>query len=257
MSVFFPRSVDLSQPGAIAPFTDRQLVVLSPHYDDACFALGGFLQHIGKGILINIFTQGNHVARKNRRVPRPNPQEVGRIRRAEDVAFAEYCGMNRYEIGAEEPSLRGRRIRQMHFIDEDVAQIEAPLKTVLSDLAASRKMPERGLLFAPLGLSWHCNHRAVYRFVQRNMVALQQDFEILFYEDMPYSSHAWSRWMGLARLQAEMHKAVRYYWPLAWDEKLCLLQYYPSQFKKPAERRRFHPAILKPLHLHEAFWRCP
>ena len=45
-------------------FRHRPVIVLSPHFDDACFSLGGFLKALGGGgVLINLFTHGRYVVR--------------------------------------------------------------------------------------------------------------------------------------------------------------------------------------------------
>lgn len=234
--------------------------MLAPHFDDACFALGGVLTRLSavgeEAVLVNIFTEGDHVARKNKRVPRPPREVARRIRQAEDTAFAQICGLRREDLHCEEPSLRGRLIRQMAFIDDDVRQIEAPLTALLEQLAPPVGDP-RKLLFVPLGLGWHINHRAVARYVASHQSALQQHFDICFYEDMPYASHPRARLCGLWRQRRVLDGLQRCYLPLGWSEKQSLVKYYPSQFRKAPRALRFRPAALWPLSVHEAFWCDP
>lgn len=256
----FPRSADLLRADVLAEFTGRPLVVLAPHFDDACFALGGFLQALSlqpeRAVLVDVFTEGDHVARRDKHQPSPGRRDVVRLRSAEDRAFADTIGLSRLELSAEEPSLRGRGIKQLDFIEEDVAQIAQPLTDAFTRLA-DRFADMRALLFVPLGMSWHCNHRAVHRYIRRNDAWLRLHFDIFYYEDMPYASRLRFRWRELKRLEAFLAGAVRYHRAIGWCEKRQLLQYYPSQFARNPKWRKFRPAALWPLPIHEAFWRCP
>jgi LmbE family N-acetylglucosaminyl deacetylase len=230
----------------------RPVVVLSPHFDDGSFSLGGLLAALGHGTLITVFSRGRHLARRMMPTPPPTSDDVGRIRRDEDQAFAARCGLTRRELGCEEPALRGRTSRELQYLDDDIDQIAAPVQAALADAAASFPPQTRGVLFAPLGVGWHCNHRAIAELVLRRRHDIGAHYEIFFYEELPYASHWRYRRDALRRHRAVLHQ--RYHYSLPWAEKQSLVEQYPSQFDKPPRRKRFRPMAPWPFALHEAFW---
>lgn len=185
-TALMPQKCDLTNARHLARFRQTQVVVLSPHFDDACFSLCVFLKNIGSGTLINVFTRGCHLPRENI-CPRSS-LEVFAIRDAEDEAFAQQCGFVRANLNCDEPILRSRRVSDLSGIEEDLEQITAGGLSVLKQLAEAQPGWGRGYLFAPLGVGSHCNHRAVNEFVIRNLSEISKDYDILFYEELPYSS---------------------------------------------------------------------
>lgn len=254
-SLLFPPTIDLSAPGAMDWFMERPVVVLSPHFDDACFSLGTFLAAVGKGSLINVFTQGAYLADR-RAAARLNQKDIFQIRDSEDCAFAERCGFKRYDLGCEEPVLIGRRIHDLRMLDQDLGSTTRPIVKTLSTIAAAFRDGEEGLLLSPMGLGGHVNHRAVAEVVLRNWWVIRRRYQVLFYEDLPYGSHLHHRLGGLCRLWRRSGPAhpVRHVFRHSWPEKEALLRLYPTQMRGAPQRERFRPSAAWPFAPHEAFW---
>ena len=167
-------------------FRERNVVVLSPHFDDACFSLGEFLARLGQGNLVNIFTKGNYFARSRRWLrTAPSPAEVFAVRNAEDTAFAARCGLTRHDLRCEEPSLRGRRPRNLAYLEDDIRQVTEPILAILDKFAKSVPPGTRSMLLAPLGAGRHVNHRATAEMVMRFRKIIEINYDIHLYEDQP------------------------------------------------------------------------
>ncbi len=255
-SFIFPRTEDLSRDARMVPFRHRPVVVLSPHFDDACFSLGCFLAAVGHGTLINIFTKGTYLARQNR-IARAavDSSAVFHIRDAEDSTFGERCGLTRHDLGCEEPSLLGRRPNDLRYIEDDATRILNPVITALDMIAQTFTPVERGFLFCPLGIGRHCNHRATAEMVLRQLAIITKRYDVLFYEDQPYAAKLIDRFHALRRVShAGALLSVRHVLVRAWHEKKDLIGLYPSQFRRSPRRRMFWPAVIWPYAPHEAFW---
>jgi LmbE family N-acetylglucosaminyl deacetylase len=252
-SIVFPRVVELSQAAAMRPFRERPVVVLSPHFDDACYSLGAFLASLGSGTLINIFTQGTYLAHRHAAAAH-SQKSIYEIRDGEDQAFGERCGLTRFDLGCEEPALRGRRIRDLRHVEDDIAQITGPILRTLDKVAATFHAGERGFLFVPLGVGQHSNHRATHEAVLRKLGTIEKRFDVLFYEEQPYSSFLFQRFGALGRLCRRGTLSVRYVLTPAWPAKKALIDLYPTQQRRSPKPSRFWPRAVWPLAPHEAFW---
>jgi hypothetical protein len=243
------RSVQLS-PAQIAALATRPVIVISPHFDDACFSIGCLLEEIHQGLLINVFTRSVHAPRE---APCRDETRVHAIREAEDAAFAERCGLTRIELSLEEPPLRGRRPTDSSGVAEDTKRAAGPLLRVLERSCATDGGKCR--LFVPMGIGRHANHRAVSNIIETNLETLTPSYDVLFYEDLPYAHHPLHRRLALTRAQRLKRRLhTRYVLPVSWRRKKALIALYPSQFKRMPSRYRFRPAALSPMALHEAFW---
>lgn len=233
-------------------YRHRPVIILSPHFDDACFSLGGFLKAVGQGILINIFTRGTHLARRDlARVGLP-PDGVHFIRDSEDREFARVCGLRRYDLECEEPHLRGRRPSEVEAgLPDDIRQLEEKLLPLL--LAPGEETRARPALFAPLGIGAHVNHRAIAEIVMRHRAQLGAIFDLHFYEDLPYASNPFHRLAAIARLRRRVGPVRRQSFETQWGEKRELIGIYHSQHWQTPSFARFRPAAF-PLAAHEAFW---
>lgn len=248
-----PEQVALSREH-IAAFRERPLVVVSPHFDDACFSLGCFLEEVGRGVLVNVFTRGVHLPGDPTK-HRKDAEATFAIRDSEDRAFAERCGLTRHDLEGEEPPLRGRRPVDLSHVADDVARIEKKLLDSL-EVIASRQDGARAALFTPMGIGRHANHRAVAEVVARNASRLSERYRLFLYEDLPYAHHPLERPAGLARVRATsgITLRVRHTLAVAWKRKRSLVSLYASQFRHPPRWINFRPAAARPLSLHEAFW---
>lgn len=229
------------------------VVVISPHFDDACFSLGGLLAAVGGGVLINVFNRSTYLARPPSGMDSPlSEAAVNACREAEDQAFALRCGLQRSALGGVEPGFHGRRPNAIEFVEQDIATMQAPLLAALR--AQVRPDGQRAFLLAPMAVGRHVNHHAVHAIVARHRHALQPHFHLCFYEDLPYANDPLQR---LARV-----RAFRADWPgwqrgthaPGWPLKRDLVNLYPTQLKREPARWKFRPASLWPLGVHEALW---
>ena len=152
--------------------------------------------------------------------------------------------------------LRGRRTGNLKYIEDDVAQITSPIMTTLEKIAGSFPAGERGFLFCPLGVGQHVNHRATVEAVLRNMRQIAKQFDVLFYEDLPYAAKPLDRLRALWRINRRLNSvsSTRYVLAPAWSDKKSLVSLYPTQLRRPPHRHRFRPAAVWPCAPHEAFW---
>jgi len=232
-------------------FRHRPVIVLSPHFDDACFSLGGFLKVLGHGILINLFTHGRYVVQPRLARADLTQDAVRYVRDKEDRAFASICGLVRHDLECEEPPLRHRRPSEMAGLPDDVGQIEDKLLALLFALVA--ESGTRPTLFVPLGIGAHVNHRAAAETILRNLAGLQPFFELHFYEELPYASNVFHRMAALERLRHRAGLVRRHVFAAPWREKRALIDLYQSQLRRSPSFFRFRPAAF-PLPAHEAFW---
>jgi hypothetical protein len=256
-TLLFPTTLDLSTAPYMARLRQHPVVVLSPHFDDACFSLGSFLKAIGHGTLVNVFTCGRYLAKPKQETP--SQADVFALRDAEDEAFARECGLSRIDLKCQEPMLRDRRVSDLSHIRDDLEQIEEPVVSTLARLAADFHQRERGTLFVPLGIGNHCNHRALNTLIINNFAMISRKFEIMFYEELPYASSVFHRSAALHRISRSCvsSAAVRYVFPADWAQKQALIELYPSQLRAAPRWHRYRPAAQSPLTPHEAFWSIP
>jgi LmbE family N-acetylglucosaminyl deacetylase len=229
----------------------RPVVVLSPHFDDACLSLGGILSAVGGGTLVNIFTRSLWLKKSD--IANPGEDHVRSIRDAEDASFAEHCGLVRHDLRCTEPALKGRKPLDVSHVEEDVGQVAAPLMAKLDELAARQ---QRAFLFSPLGVGRHVNHRATIEVVLRNLCHLRKAYTLLFYEDQPYAANPHRRWQALNRMRSRFGQTplTRQVYIPGWPAKKALIGFYPSQFPPPVLQILFRPFALAPFAPHEAFW---
>jgi len=248
-SLVFPKTVDLAKDAAIAPFRERPVVVLSPHFDDACFSLGSFLASIGHGTVVNIFTQGLHLNDVKTKA-QFSQKLIYAIRDYEDEAFCRRCGLARDDLGCEEPVLRGRRPADLDGVHDDLSQITGPVLRALGKLSGGR----RGYLFVPLGIGPHVNHRATTECVLRHMASIGRHYDVMFYEDQPYARALRWRIGALERVSRRVGLSARHVLARPWKEKKALIGFYPTQQQATRSSVRFWPRAVWPLKPHEAFW---
>ena len=213
---------------------DTSDIYLSPHYDDIAFSLGTWVSEHPSGTLINIFTRSAYVAGRDlRTLPADEVQRISALRRNEDAAFAERHQLTRIELGAEEPSLRGRWWKDDPAgANDDCGQIDAPLKSLLARLTAGRG-PTR--LFCPAGIGGHVNHLATRTVVLALIETLQQT-NVYLYEDLPYASNRFVRRRGLTdvRHATKDYSLRRRWWP-AQPDKLAENQSVRQPTSSPAD----------------------
>ncbi len=231
------------------------VVVVSPHFDDACFSIGGLLHAVGSGELINVFNRSTYLARPPAGTHGPWTEEaVAGLRNAEDQAFAQRCGLRRTALGGAEPGFHGRRPNAIEHVEQDIAAMQTPL---LQALRSHRRPGQpRQFLLAPLAVGRHVNHHAVHAMVARCREELAEHFHLCFYEDLPYANDPLQR---SPRVRAFAHQTPGLGWRRcvyspSWSLKRELVALYATQLKREPARWKFRPASLWPWGVHEALW---
>ena len=246
------------RPAHFAHMAREEVLVLSPHFDDACFSVGSLLEQVGGGTLINVFNRSLYLARVPAGVPQPLTEAVvGAIRGEEDARFAAHCGLTRRQLGFAEPGFDGRRPNDLSGLQRDVdAAGQALLSALLEHVTGTDRRP---YLLAPLALGRHVNHHAVHQIVRAQAPQLMAQFRLGFYEDLPYAHDPFERARGLRRFADEWHGQgfVRHAWSGGWPAKRSLVAMYATQLRRPASALKFRPAALWPLGVHEAVWIRP
>lgn len=230
---------------------ERPVVVLSPHYDDACLSIGSVLKELGSGTLVNIFTRSLYL--KQGPPPPRKEADVRIIREAEDRAFCAQCGLTRHDLDCLEPAMTGRRPGDHSHLETDVSAATGPVLDKLAELA---RASSKSTLLAPLGIGPNVNHLATIQIILRNLKAILRDYEVLFYEELPYAARPLQRTRALNLLRRRVWGASleRHVHQVDWPSKEALIGFYPSQFPPPVSRLRFRPAALWPPGFHEALW---
>lgn len=265
------------------PDDAEHAVFLSPHFDDTCFSLGALTQRLQTGILLNVFSRSGHVAHPDPAPKKlvspftngwPNSEALGRsprseaaeawvnwvtqLRRSEDEAFAQSCGLRRIELNLPEAPLRAQDPFKGHSTAKDAHDVETALMAALSDLAPKDKSI-RPWLFCPAGIGGHIDHLLVRDAALQKIGDLRRIYRIAFYEDLHYASNRRKRWRGLAdfRDTAKGLDLARVKLPIGdrAEKKLRLVQLYASQLTPQLMNiANYSPPAFSSNRLHEAVW---
>jgi LmbE family N-acetylglucosaminyl deacetylase len=159
--------------------TGPEIVVLSPHRDDAALSLGATLDGMaGRGLritVVNCFSISNWAP--NLAGAEGSADLVNRVRRQEDQEFIQALG-------------RGARMLDLELLDAplrrpDRAILEPPSEADAADVGLlARRLGETlhaALVLAPLGLGGHVDH-----LVTRAAALVAGAGRLAFYEDLPY-----------------------------------------------------------------------
>jgi LmbE family N-acetylglucosaminyl deacetylase len=221
-------------------------IYLSPHYDDAAFSLGGWIGGRPGGLLVNIFTRSEYTASK----VSSGVDAVSELRAREDKVFAERLQLEAMALGLKEPSLLGRKSRDVSGVEQDAGHLRQALTALLDE-----RVVEQTVIFCPAGIGGHVNHLATRLVAWEWATARGAERQLRFYEDLPYASSWRYRRRGLVDLRAATAgwQLRRYAWPVdrSKDE---LVRLYPSQLHPKWTNRRFSPIAMWPIGRHEAAW---
>ena len=164
------------------------LTVLSPHIDDAAYALAMALRRVAlKGVtieLINCFTQSDHAPRATVNAN----LDISTLRADEDAAFIEHLSgqVSARYLGLADTSARtgydtlADAFHKRDFVVHE-QEIMSELHAALVDSDVGRRVDHAVLV--PMAYGNHVDHRLV-RAVAEELVSRER---IIYYEDMPYS----------------------------------------------------------------------
>lgn len=165
-------------------------IFLSPHFDDACFSLGGLIASHPGSTLINVFTKSLFLARLDNfyqgRLDMDASERVYKIRNAEDDCFAKKMSLRKLNLNLEDTSAVGLHPFDLADISKEVALVNQSLIHHLNSIYKASNS-QRLNIFCPLSIGNHRNHVSVFLSVLENYDVLSGFADIFFYEDLPYA----------------------------------------------------------------------
>jgi LmbE family N-acetylglucosaminyl deacetylase len=241
----------------VRQMASQGVVVLSPHFDDGCFSLGGLLTAMNTGLLVNVFNRSMHLPKSGTSDALPDAEALAsEVRGQEDQIFADRCGLRRCQLDGAEPGFFGRRPNDLSGVTQDIEAIADAMIDKLKQLASEEGV--RPWLMVPMAVGRHVNHHAVHQIVLRHRNFLQSAFRLAFYEDLPYAHEPLSRMTAIKRFKSQWGPAMtRATWASPWSHKQLLVMIYASQHRRKPSLLKYRPAALWPFDCHEALWLNP
>jgi LmbE family N-acetylglucosaminyl deacetylase len=184
------------------------LVVVSPHLDDAALSVGGTLHALARRgcrvVVATVFTADepasppSEVARKLQRLW--GGERVMASRRSEDEESCSVLGVGWRHLGLADALFRSAPNGEAHY-QSLKALFRTPRRgdlAVADEVAVALGRLNPKVLLAPLGVGGHVDHRHARKGAEQ--VAATVRCPIVFYEDFPYAEAAWPRWRAHRRL---------------------------------------------------------
>jgi LmbE family N-acetylglucosaminyl deacetylase len=211
-------------------------IFISPHFDDICFSLSGFLIKNPGGIIVNVFSKTAYMARSyivskyfdifgysNREI-----EKISYLRNEEDKKFIEIFNLSSINLGFEDSSISNSYSFEIKLLD--------CLITIISHFEK-----EKIKLFFPMGVGGHSDHVAIYDFILKHLDLLSSLGEINFYFELPYSSKQVDILDRYAIIKKDFKKKILLenkiiIEPLLMQKKIELAKIYKSQFSKISEK---------------------
>jgi LmbE family N-acetylglucosaminyl deacetylase len=216
----------------------RDLLVISPHLDDAVFSTGGRLAAHPDAVVVTVFA--GH--------PPAGPLTPWDI----DCGFAagdDVIGRRREE-DRRALALLGARPRWLDFTDSQYGPSPAPAAVAAALAAVVRRERARRVLF-PLGL-FHSDHRLVSD-AALTLIAAHPDIEWEAYEDVPYRTLPGLVGQAIARLRRRGIRPERRTGSPASGIKRRAVACYRSQLRGLATAGR--PGWADAFRRPEGYWR--
>jgi LmbE family N-acetylglucosaminyl deacetylase len=161
------------------------MICLSPHLDDAVLSVGAFLAETRLGgesvLVLNLFTESTMGFSAG---PfRFRARALAAERMTEEARAMGVLGVEYRNLGFLDAPFRDRRYRAYHRLLGPLPSWEQSETDVLARVSAFAR--ERGAtrFLAPLGVGGHVDHQIAHRVGR----ALESEFSVAYYEDMPYS----------------------------------------------------------------------
>lgn len=160
---------------------DSRILVLSPHYDDLAFSLGGFLSKYhdqANFVCLNVFTKSSY----SPYVSMESISEISTARKKENDLYCERFNIESISLDFFDCSCRGydddSELAANPNEDEIFSEVQNELNQTLSQT-------NYDWLFCPLGVGNHIDHQIVLSIVLKQYSKLGATF---FYEDLPYAN---------------------------------------------------------------------
>jgi hypothetical protein len=252
---------------------EKNIILLSPHYDDVPLIFGGYLNALTKAGLIRdrnisivqIFSRSNYQARDdagNRDTSLKRIQYATGIRLLEDLnCLDDLLGLGnyRYEIRAEiECVIRqkawkpGELFEFPHGNRESFDADDWKIYDRIRNYGAVWLLQENTALLLPLGIKEHIDHIIIREAIMDVRKNLQDQAKAVIYfgEDQPYTGLADDRDWKIAEEYLGNLAAERLDYPIDVDTKIDLIwKHYPTQVEESYRQGLLNRALqLKELN---------
>jgi len=158
-------------------------ILVSPHSDDIAYSIGGTLlqNFFNRPILmVTIFTKSNY----SPSIKISGSEIISKVRRLEDIGFADKLEMEYQSLNFNEPPLRGYSRGDIFANNNPTSD---PIYTeVHNNLLKLIKSYRCNLIVSPMGLGNHIDHIMLCDICYR--IAKENNIKIVFYEDLQYAS---------------------------------------------------------------------
>lgn len=155
-------------------------IFISPHFDDICFSMGGFLQNLGNGdkTVINVFTKTPYIRRLSmvNRDINFKTDIVSRIRLEEDLEFCQLYNIRQVNLDFYESTE-----------DKDLINHE-----IYRQICDNVEFNSDCHVFFPMGIGRHRNHIQIFNICKR--IINNYNCNFIIYEDLPYAHNRFNRY---------------------------------------------------------------
>ncbi|MCL1127229.1 PIG-L deacetylase family protein [Shewanella surugensis] len=215
---------------------NKPILLISPHSDDISFSMGGVIANHSYWVranvhMLTVYNKSNHAPYHSS----SDISEITAIRTREDKQFCKQNHFHYFQLGFTEALVRGYQntadIFELKKPEDDDSYLG--VKATLSPLLA-----EYDLVFAPLGIGNHIEHR-----ILQKIVAQLAPNKALFYEDLPYAADYTSK-INTEIAHSQLNDLLPYKTSIGNDlqKKETLLNIYSSQIgpEELLSTRRYH-----------------
>ncbi len=154
-----------------------QHIYLSPHYDDIAFSLSSKIQT--SGIILDVFTISNYVENKS---CLDGNSSVSKVRKQEEINFLKKNKLEYKIMNFQDSGMHGSPFSKYHEVPINTKLEKKLLKTVY-ELNLKNKI---NTIFCPLGVGKHLDHLQLFLIIQKNYKKLKEEFNVVFYAEIPY-----------------------------------------------------------------------
>ncbi|MBF0491883.1 MAG: PIG-L family deacetylase [Deltaproteobacteria bacterium] len=152
----------------------NEVLIISPHYDDAVFSCGGILSNPSQDYQFEVLNVFSHSGRRTAQ------------RKKEEAAASEYLNYQSHSLGFSDYERRdffGFLPSRMHrFLGAEDEEVFKKVETAFLDFLKNKNFHS---LYFPLGIGMHIDHEICFRLAKS--LSKQNSGEIYFYEDLPYA----------------------------------------------------------------------
>lgn len=236
----------------------KEIVILSPHSDDAAFSVAGHMFHLSgagkESCLLTCFSMSAFT----QSAAHGDASSTTELRKREDSGYAGALGPRCKAAWLDLPDapLRGYDLREVCHSGEFTAE-ERILACRLKDRLLNGFLPRGSAVFAPLGIGGHIDHRLVHEAAVE--LAKLGRFSMVFYEDMPYAAACKESEISrrILALESRLNGSLacsRYETSRLLDIRRSAASCYPSQVRPETLHKIFNADPLIGHYTYERVW---